>query len=52
MGLLVAGTGKIIGSVVILFPGIGSAIGGAISRSTAGGVTLSLGMASIKFFTP
>ena len=52
VGILVAGTGKIIGTVVKLLPGVGSAIGGAISGSTAGGGTLSLGMASIKFFTP
>lgn len=52
VGFLVAGTGKIIGSIIKLFPGLGTAIGGAISASTAGAATFSLGLSAISFFTP
>jgi uncharacterized protein (DUF697 family) len=52
VGALIAGTGKIVGSLIKLFPGIGSVVGGAISGSTAGAGTCSLGLAAIKFFTP
>lgn len=50
VGVAVAASGKIIGSMIKLFPGIGSAIGGVICGSTAGVGTLSLGMAAITFF--
>lgn len=52
VGAIVAGAGKLIGSIVKFCPGIGSAIGGAISGSTAGVGTLSLGFSAINFFTP
>ena len=52
VGAIIAGTGKMVGSFIKLFPGIGTALGGAISGSTAGAGTLSLGFSAIKFFTP
>lgn len=50
VGAAVAVGGKIIGSLVKLFPGIGSVVGGVICASTAGAGTLSLGYAAISFF--
>lgn len=52
VGAIIAGAGKMVGSFIKLFPGIGTALGGAISGSTAGAGTLSLGFSAIKFFTP
>ncbi len=52
LGALIAGGGKIVGSIIKLFPGIGSVIGGAISGGTAGLGTVSLGLAAISFFSP
>ena len=52
VGALLAGTGKIVGSFLKLFPGLGTAVGGTISASTAGAATFSLGLSAISFFTP
>ena len=52
VGTFLAGTGKIVGSILKLFPGLGTAVGGTISASTAGAATFSLGLSAISFFTP
>ena len=52
IGVAVATTGKIVGSIIKLFPGIGSVIGGTICASTAGLGTYTLGQATISFFKP
>lgn len=52
VGAVVAGAGKFIGSMVKLLPVAGTAIGGAISASTAGTGTMAIGNATISFFQP
>ena len=52
VGGFIAGAGKLIGSLSKSIPGIGTAVGGTISGSTAGIGTLSLGQATISFFKP
>ena len=52
IGVAVATTGKVIGSIIKLFPGIGSVVGGTICASTAGVGTYTLGQATISFFKP
>lgn len=52
LGAAVATTGKIVGSLIKLFPGIGSVVGGTICASTAGVGTYTLGQATISFFKP
>ena len=52
VGALVAGAGKVIGSLIKIIPGIGTAVGGVISGSTAAVGTTTIGLAAISFFTP
>ena len=52
VGAVVAGAGKVIGSLIKFIPGIGTAVGGAISASTAAVGTTAIGLAAIAFFTP